>query len=100
MYVILVYGSAAVLQADRDDMRHLGDRHYDESTKFRAFKYQLYHALVAAVLRPLHAGMENPVVRRCPNGHFRRVVYDLIAFVTDYPEQTMLTGIVQGWCPR
>lgn len=98
--MILVYGSAAVLQADRDDMRHLGDRHYDESTKFRAFKYQLYHASVAAVLRPLHAGMENPVVRRCPDGHFRRVVYDLIAFVADYPEQTMLTGIVQGWCPR
>ncbi len=44
--------------------------------------------------------MEVPVVRRCPDGHFRRVIYDLIAFIGDYPEQVMLTGIVKGWCPR
>jgi hypothetical protein len=96
--ILLVYGSASVLQTN--DMRHLGDRRYEGSTKFRAFKRQLYHASVAAVLRPLHAGMKNLVVRRCPDRHFRHVVYDLIAFVADYPEQVMLTGIVQGWCPR
>jgi len=96
--VILVYGSATVLQAN--DMRYLGDRRYDETEEFRAFSRQLYHASIAAVLRPLHAGMENPVVRRCPDGHFRRVVYDLIAFVADYPKQAMLTGIVREWCPR
>lgn len=44
--------------------------------------------------------MTSPVVRRCPDGHFRRVIYDLIAFIADYPEQVMLTGIVQGWCPK
>ena len=81
-------------------MRHLGDPRYDDSLRFRVFKRQLYHASVAAVLHPLHAGMKNPVVRKCPDGHFRRVVYDLIAFIADYPEQVMLMGIVQGWCPR
>ncbi|KAI9431608.1 hypothetical protein H4582DRAFT_2084787 [Lactarius indigo] len=44
--------------------------------------------------------MTTPVVRRCPDGHFRRVIFDLIAFIADYPEQVMLTGIIQGWCPK
>jgi Plavaka transposase len=44
--------------------------------------------------------MTTPVVRRCPDGHFRRIVYDLVAFIADYPEQVMLSGIVQGWCPK
>ena len=44
--------------------------------------------------------METPVVRQCPDGHFRRVIYDLVAFIADYPEQVLLTGIVQGWCPK
>ena len=44
--------------------------------------------------------MTKPVVRRCPDAHFRRIIYDLIAFIADYPEQVMLTGIVQGWCPK
>ena len=44
--------------------------------------------------------MSAPVVRRCPDGHFRRVIYDFVAFIADYPEQALLTGIVQVWCPR
>ena len=77
-----------------------GDRNYDESPAFKSFKRQLYHASIAAVLRPLLPGMSAPVIRRCPDGHFRRVIYDLVAFIADYPEQVLLTGIVQGWCPR
>jgi hypothetical protein len=77
-----------------------GDRSYDESPAFRAFKRQLYHASVATILRPLLSGMRAPVICRCPDEHFRSVVYDLVAFIADYPEQVMLTGIVQGWCPK
>jgi Plavaka transposase len=44
--------------------------------------------------------MTNPVVRRCPDGHYRRVIIDLAAFIADYPEQVYLSGVVQGWCPR
>jgi hypothetical protein len=80
--------------------KHLGDRRYDDSKAFRQFKRQLYHASIAAILRSLHSGFTVPVVRRCPDGHFRRVVYDLIAFIADYPEQVMLAGVVQGWCPK
>ena len=77
-----------------------GERRYDDNPKFRAFKRQLYHASVAAVLSPLRPGMIDPIIRRCPDGHFRRIIYDLVSFIADYPEQVLLTGIVQGWCPK
>jgi len=77
-----------------------GDRRYDDSPEFRVFKRQLYHSSIAAILRPLLPGMIGPVIRKCPDGHFRRVIYDLVAFIADYPEQVMLTCIVQGWCPK
>lgn len=44
--------------------------------------------------------MTTPVVLRCPDGHFRRVIFDLAAFIADYPEQVYLAGTVQGWCPK
>ncbi|EDR02201.1 uncharacterized protein LACBIDRAFT_309800 [Laccaria bicolor S238N-H82] len=44
--------------------------------------------------------MIKPVVRRCPDGHFRRVIYDLATYITDYPEQVYLARIVQNWCPK
>lgn len=78
----------------------LAARKYDKDPEFRRFKRQLYHASLAAVLKTLRPGMTTPVVRRCPDGHFRRVMYDLAAYIADYPEQVLLVGIVQGWCPR
>ena len=77
-----------------------GDRKYDNDPEFRKFKRQLFHSSISAILSPLKAAMKKPVIRRCPDGHFRRVIYDLGPFIADYPEQVMLTGIVQGWCPR
>jgi hypothetical protein len=44
--------------------------------------------------------MSTPVVRRCPDGHFRRIIYDFGPFIADYPEQVMLAGIVQNWCAK
>jgi hypothetical protein len=73
-------------------------RKYDNDPEFRKFKQQSYHASLAAVMSTLKPGMTNPVVRRCPDGHFRRTIYDFDPFVADYPEQVMLTGIVQNWC--
>ncbi|KAJ7269028.1 hypothetical protein C8J57DRAFT_1609187 [Mycena rebaudengoi] len=76
------------------------DRKYDNDPAFRTFKRQLYHASLSAVLSSLKDGMTKPVVRRCPDGHFRRVIYDFGPFIADYPEQVMLAGIVQNWCPK
>ncbi|KAJ6607973.1 hypothetical protein B0H10DRAFT_1816789 [Mycena sp. CBHHK59/15] len=76
------------------------DRKYDNDPEFRKFKRQLYHASLAAVLSTLKPGMTTPVVRRCPDGHFRRAIYDFGPFIADYPEQVMLAGIVQNWCAK
>ena len=77
-----------------------GDRKYDKSVKFRFFKRKLFHTSFSAILAPLRRGMSAPVIRRCPDGHFRRVIYDLLAFIADYPEQVMLSAIIQNWCPK
>ena len=82
-------------------IRHTsGDCRYNDNPVFRVFKQQLFHTSIAAILRPLRPGMMTPVIRRCPDGHFWQVIYDLVAFIADYPEQVMLTSIVQGWCPK
>ena len=78
----------------------LGDRKYDNDPLFRKFKRQLYHATLSTILKPLRPGMINPVIRRCPDGYYQRVVYDLAGFIADYPEQVALAGTVSGWCPR
>ncbi|KAK1233232.1 hypothetical protein PQX77_003616 [Marasmius sp. AFHP31] len=76
------------------------DRKYDNDPQYRIFKKQLYHACIAAILMSIEPAMRKPVVRMCPDGYYRRVIYDLAAFIADYPEQVLLAGIVQGWCCR
>jgi hypothetical protein len=39
-------------------------------------------------------------VVRCPDGHYRRVVYGIGPYIADYPEQVWLACIVQNWCPK
>ena len=53
-----------------------------------------------AILKPLLATMATPVVLRCPDGHYRRIIYDLAAFIADHPGKVYLAGTVQGWCPK
>ena len=78
----------------------LGDRKYDNDPAFRKFKRQLYHDSIATILKTLRPGMQTPVVHCCPDGHFRRVIYDLGTYIADYPEKVYLAGIVQNWCPK
>jgi len=77
-----------------------GDRKYDNDTAFRKYKRQLYHSSLEAILRVLKPGMKTPVVRLCPDGHYWHIIYDLAAYIADYPEQVYLSGVVQGWCPK
>ncbi|KAE9386188.1 hypothetical protein BT96DRAFT_1086980 [Gymnopus androsaceus JB14] len=76
------------------------DRKYNNDNNFRIFKKRLYHSSLVSILSSLRPAMTTPVVRQCPDGYFRRIIYDLAAFIADYPEQVMLAGIVQGWCCR
>ncbi|KAI0706396.1 hypothetical protein C8Q76DRAFT_771056 [Earliella scabrosa] len=77
-----------------------GERDTADTDEFRIFKKQLYHTAIAYVLSSLRQGMTVPEVIRCPDGHFRRAVFELGPFIADYPEQVYLGGIVSGWCPK
>ena len=44
--------------------------------------------------------MTVPEVVRCSDGHFQHAIYGLGPYIADYPEQVLLTCVVQGWCPR
>lgn len=68
--------------------------------KFRKFRRQLFHSSLSKILDSLKSGMTSPEIVRCADGHFRRVIYSLAAYIADYPEQALLACIVQGWCPR
>lgn len=52
------------------------------------------------MLKPLRSAFTAPEVNRCPDGHFRRTIYGAGPYIGDYPEQCMLSCIVQGWCPK
>ena len=68
--------------------------------EFRTFTKQLYHMSLAQILSPLRPAMTTPHVMQCPDGHYRRAIFELGPFIADYPEQVCLAGIVWGWCPK
>ncbi|KAJ6494335.1 hypothetical protein C8R45DRAFT_1135098 [Mycena sanguinolenta] len=67
---------------------------------YQKFCRQMYHASLALVFQPLKKYMETPDVVKCPDGHFRRVIYGIGPYIADYPEQVWLAAIVQNWCPK
>ncbi|KAF8804512.1 hypothetical protein BYT27DRAFT_7258988 [Phlegmacium glaucopus] len=66
------------------------ERKHDNDASFRKFKCQLYHSSFSTILKSLLPGMTTPVILCCPDGHYRRVIYDLATFIADYPEQVYL----------
>ncbi|KAH9944801.1 hypothetical protein B0H21DRAFT_862719 [Amylocystis lapponica] len=75
------------------------ERKYANTARFRKFRRQLFHSSLSAILQSLRRGMTTPEVTKCADGHFRRVIYGLGPYIADYPEQVLVSCIVQGWCP-
>lgn len=73
-------------------------KRHRQTAAYQKFCRQMYHACLALVFEPLKAGMTTPEIMKCPDGHFRQVIYGLGPYIADYPEQVWLSGIVQGWC--
>jgi hypothetical protein len=78
----------------------LADKRHTNDEEFRKFRRQLFHSSLAHILRSVRPAMSTPEVVRTPDGHFRRVIYSIGPYIADYPEQVLLAGTVQGWCPR
>jgi hypothetical protein len=64
------------------------------------FCRQLYHICLDLIFAPLKAHAMKPKIMKCPDGHFRQVIFGLGPYIADYPEQVWLTGIVSNWCPK
>ncbi|PSS33983.1 hypothetical protein PHLCEN_2v1973 [Hermanssonia centrifuga] len=75
-------------------------RKYDKDPVFQKFRWQLFHKSLAFIMRSLKPGMTTKQLVRCPDGHYRYMLYCLGPYIADYPEQALLTGIVSGWCPK
>lgn len=76
----------------------LADKKYTSDPQFRKFRRQLFHSGLSAILQPLRHAMSHWIVARCPDGHFRRIIFDLGPYIADYMEQVLIANIVQGWC--
>ncbi|KAF7301047.1 hypothetical protein MIND_00668600 [Mycena indigotica] len=72
---------------------------YANSNEFRKFRRQLFHSSIRRVFESVRPHMTTPRVTRCADRHFRRAIYGFGPDIADYPEQVLLTGIVQGYCP-
>ena len=44
--------------------------------------------------------MLTPQIMKCPDWHFQRVIFSIGPYIADYPEQVLISGIVQNWCGR
>ncbi|KAF8870197.1 hypothetical protein BD779DRAFT_1614206 [Infundibulicybe gibba] len=49
-----------------------------------------------SIFQGLKPNMTTPVVRQCPDGHFRRIIFGFGPFIADYPEQVMLAGMFKA----
>lgn len=82
------------------DLFSSADKTQAGTVEFRQFRRKLFHISLSLMLESLRAGEKKPEVFQCPDGHYRRVVWGIGPYIADYPEQVLLTCIVQGWCPR
>ncbi|KAI0074316.1 hypothetical protein K474DRAFT_1677225 [Panus rudis PR-1116 ss-1] len=77
-----------------------GERKHDNDKTFRTFRRQLFHSSISAIFQTVKPYMSEPDIVICPDGYYRRAIYGFGPYIADYPEQVLLTLVVQGWCPR
>ncbi|KAE9399341.1 hypothetical protein BT96DRAFT_965641 [Gymnopus androsaceus JB14] len=107
LYISLGNVHSSVRRAHRNAVALLGflsvpktSKDHSGSAEFRKFRRQLFHTSLEHALSSLRPHMTIPRVTLCPDGRYRRVIYGLGPYIADYPEQALLTCIVQNWCPR
>ncbi|KIO07297.1 hypothetical protein M404DRAFT_76045, partial [Pisolithus tinctorius Marx 270] len=44
--------------------------------------------------------MTMPQIMKCPDHHFCHIIFGLSPYTADYPEQVLISGIIQNWCGR
>ena len=68
--------------------------------EFHHYHCQIFHLCIMHILQSLKPAMTEPEVVQCPDGHYHHTIYSLGLYIGDYPEQCLLSCIVQGWCVK
>ena len=55
---------------------------------------------LARMLESMKEPMTIPEVVKCPDGHYHYAMYSFGPYIGDYPEQVLLTNVIQMWCPK
>jgi hypothetical protein len=76
------------------------DKAHTNDVDFRQFRRKLFHVSLSYILQSLRPGEVIPEIYRCPDGHFRRIIWGIGPYIADYPEQVLLACIVKNWCAR
>lgn len=76
------------------------DRQYSDDPKFRKFQCELFHTSLQYIFKSLRSYMASYDIVLCGDGYYQCVIYGLGPYIADYPEQVLLTCMVQGWCMR
>ena len=74
------------------------DKAHTNDVDFRQFQRKPFHVSLSYILQSLQPGEVTPEVFRCPDGHFRRIIWGIGPYIADYPEQVLLACIVRNWC--
>jgi Plavaka transposase len=78
----------------------LATKEHNNNVKYRNFRRQLFQCSLAKIFESVKPFMETFDVTCFLDGHFRQTVHSLGPYIADYPEQLILSGIMQNWCPR
>uniref|UniRef100_A0A0W0FJN9 C2H2-type domain-containing protein n=1 Tax=Moniliophthora roreri TaxID=221103 RepID=A0A0W0FJN9_MONRR len=76
------------------------NREHQDSVEFWRFQRHVFHQSLTHAFESLRPFMTKPDIVKLADGYYRRVIYSLGPYIGDYPEQVLLTCIVQGWCPQ
>jgi hypothetical protein len=82
------------------NLQFSADEQHASSVQFCQFCHKLYHMSISLILEQLHPGETTPEVYCCPDMHYQCVIWGIGPYIADYPEQVLLSCIVQGWCAK
>ncbi|KAG6375122.1 hypothetical protein JVT61DRAFT_3319 [Boletus reticuloceps] len=55
---------------------------------------------MSQILAPLRPTMTTPELLQCSDNQYHHIIFGIGPYIADYPEQVLISGVVQNWCGR